>query len=150
MSDASDTLKDSATPKGEPLVWFTSLGLVVGLVMIAGLLGVVILNGVSVFWAPPAAELRLKDGRVVLGQLAQRRVKPTSPADNPVYERQYQVGLRELNGQSFIWLDESVIASESLPADVLGLERMEHGPAFVRPVQLIAHDGVRTGAAESG
>ncbi|MEY2820434.1 MAG: hypothetical protein RL105_6 [Verrucomicrobiota bacterium] len=150
MSDASDTLKDSATPKGEPLVWFTSLGLVVGLVMIAGLLGVVILNGVSVFWAPPAAELRLKDGRVVLGQLAQRRVKPTSPADNLVYERQYQVGLRELNGQSFIWLDESVIASESLPADVLGLERMEHGPAFVRPVQLIAHDGVRTGAAESG
>lgn len=140
-------VSDSASPRGEPFVWFTGLGLVVGLVMIAGLLGLVVWNGVKVFWAPPVPEARLKDGRVVLGQLAQRRVKPSSPASAPRYERQYQVGLRELNGQSFLWVDESEVVSESFPSGVVGLERMENGPAFVHPVALVRADGSRLEAS---
>ena len=140
-------VSDSASPRGEPFVWFTGLGLVVGLVMIAGLLGLVVWNGVKVFWAPPVPEARLKDGRVVLGQLAQRRMKPSSPASAPRYERQYQVGLRELNGQSFLWVDESEVVSESFPSGVVGLERMENGPAFVHPVALVRADGSRLEAS---
>lgn len=143
-------VSDSASPRGEPFVWFTGLGLIVGLFMIAGLLGLVAWNGVKVFWAPPVPEARLKDGRVVLGQLAQRRIKPSSPAAAPRYERQYQVGLRELNGQSFLWVDETEVVSESFPSGVLGLERMENGPAFVRPVALVRADGTRLEAADAG
>ncbi len=138
---------DSATPKGEPWVWFTSLGLIVGLVMVIGLLGLVLVNGFSVFWAPEAPTVRLADGTTHIGQLAQRRIRPGSPASDPRFERQYQVGLREVHGASYVWVDELKVASESVDPAVLGLERMENGPAFVLPVALVDARGERLPAA---
>ena len=132
---------DSSTPRGEPFVWFTGLGLIIGLGMVIGLLSLVIFNGVTVFWAPQVPVAQVDDGRTIIGQLAQRRIRAGSPADNPRYELQYQVGLRELNGNSYLWVDEAKIKSETFPADVLGLERVENGPAFVRPLSLRKSDG---------
>ncbi|MEI6794651.1 MAG: phosphate ABC transporter permease PstA [Verrucomicrobiota bacterium] len=132
---------DSSTPRGEAFVWFTGLGLIIGLGMVIGLLSLVIFNGITVFWAPQVPVAQVDDGRTLIGQLAQRRVRAGSPADNPRYELQYQVGLRELNGNSYLWVDEAKIKSESFPADVLGLERVENGPAFVRPQSLRKSDG---------
>jgi phosphate transport system permease protein len=137
MSSSSD----SSTPRGEAWVWFSGLGLIIGLGMVVGLLGLVLMNGATVFWAPPVPVAQVDDGRVLIGQLAQRRIRAGSPADQPRYERQYQVGLRELNGNSYLWIDESKIKSENFPADVLGLERVENGPAFVRPQSLRKSDG---------
>lgn len=133
---------DSSTPRGEAWVWFTGLGLIIGLGMVIGLLSLVILNGVTVFWAPSVPVAQVDDGRTIIGQLAQRRVRAGSPADQPRYELQYQVGLRELNGNSYLWVDEAKIKSEAFPADVLGLERVENGPAFVRPLSLRKSDGL--------
>ena len=132
---------DSSTPRGESWVWFTGLGLIIGLGMVIGLLSLVIFNGVTVFWAPQVPVAQVDDGRTIIGQLAQRRIRAGSPADNPRYELQYQVGLRELNGNSYLWVDEAKIKSETFPADVLGLERVENGPAFVRPLSLRKSDG---------
>ena len=132
---------DSSTPRGEAWVWFSGLGLIIGLGMVIGLLSLVLMNGATVFWAPPVPVAQVDDGRVLIGQLAQRRVRAGSPADHPVYERQYQVGLRELNGNSYLWVDEAKIKGEAFPADVLGLERVENGPAFVRPQSLRKSDG---------
>jgi phosphate transport system permease protein len=132
---------DSSTPRGEPFVWFTGLGLIIGLGMVIGLLSLVIFNGVTVFWAPQVPVAQVDDGRTIIGQLAQRRIRAGSPAGHPRYELQYQVGLRELNGNSYLWVDEAKIKSESFPADVLGLERVENGPAFVRPLTLRKSDG---------
>ncbi|MEY3852903.1 MAG: hypothetical protein RI910_1883, partial [Verrucomicrobiota bacterium] len=78
-----------------------------------------------------------------------RRIRAGSPADQPRYELQYQVGLRELNGNSYLWVDEAKIKSESFPADVLGLERVENGPAFVRPQSLRKTDGKLIAATDS-
>jgi phosphate transport system permease protein len=133
---------DSSTPRGEAWVWFSGLGLIIGLGMVIGLLALVLMNGATVFWAPPVPVAQVDDGRVLIGQLAQRRVRAGSSADQPRYERQYQVGLRELNGNSYLWIDESKIKSESFPEDVMGLERVENGPAFVRPQTLRKSDGV--------
>jgi len=132
---------DSSTPRGEAFVWFTGLGLIVGLGMVVGLLALVLMNGATVFWAPQVPVAQVDDGRVLIGQLAQRRIRAGSPADHPRYERQYQVGLRELNGNSYLWVDESKVKSEDFPADILGLERVENGPAFVRPRSLRKSDG---------
>ena len=140
---------DSATPKGEPWVWFTSLGLIVGLTMVVGLLGLVMVNGFAVFWAPEVPTVKLVDGTTHIGQLAQRRIRPGSPASDPRYERQYQVGLREVNGGSYVWVDEKKISQESIEPAVLGLERMENGPAFVVPVALVDSQGIRIPAGES-
>ena len=134
---------DSATPKGEPWVWFTSLGLIVGLTMVAGLLVLVLVNGLSAFWAPVVPTLKLSDGSTLIGQLAQRRIRPGSPASDPRFERQYQVGLRELNGNSYVWLDEQKIVQETINPTLLGLERMENGPAFVLPLALVDAQGQR-------
>ncbi|NBV53335.1 MAG: hypothetical protein EBR83_07435, partial [Verrucomicrobia bacterium] len=140
---------DSSTPRGEAFVWFTGLGLIIGLGMVIGLLSLVILNGVTVFWAPQVPVAQVDDGRTLIGQLAQRRVRAGSPADNPRYELQYQVGLRELNGNSYLWVDEAKIKGETFPTDVLGLERVENGPAFVRPQSLRKSDGKLIPATDS-
>ena len=142
------TPSDSSTPRGEAWVWFSGLGLIVGLGMVIGLLSLVFLNGATVFWAPPVPLAQLEDGRALIGQLAQRRIRAGSPADQPKYERQYQVGLRELNGNSYLWVDESRIKAETFPADILGLERVENGPAFVRPQSLRRSDGKVVAIAE--
>ena len=139
---------DSSTPRGEAWVWFSGLGLIVGLGMVIGLLSLVFLNGATVFWAPPVPVAQLDDGRALIGQLAQRRIRADSPADQPKYERQYQVGLRELNGNSYLWVDETRIKAETFPADILGLERVENGPAFVRPRSLRRSDGQVVAIAE--
>ena len=141
---------DSSTPRGEAWVWFSGLGLIIGLGMVVGLLGLVLMNGATVFWAPPVPVAQVDDGRVLIGQLAQRRIRAGSPADQPRYERQYQVGLRELNGNSYLWIDEAKVKSESFPADVLGLERVENGPAFVRPQSLRKSDGKVIPATDAG
>jgi len=130
------TNSDSSTPRGESWVWFTGLGLIIGLAMVVGLLSLVVVNGITVFWAPPVPVVKLDDGKGIIGQLAQRRIRPGTPANAPRYERQYQVGLRELNGNSYLWVDEAKIKAEEFPTDVLGLERVENGPAFVRPITI--------------
>jgi len=132
----SSTPTTSTTARGEPWVWLTSLGLIVGLVMVAGLLSLVVSEGLRVFWPEAVAVTELKEGRAIIGPMVQRRIRPGSPASAPVYERQYQVGMREVNGQAYQWFDESRVLKESFPAEVMGLERMENGPAFVRPVRL--------------
>ena len=144
------TSSDSSTPRGEAWVWFTGLGLIIGLGMVIGLLSLVIVNGITVFWAPQVPVAQVDDGRTLIGQLAQRRVRAGSPADNPRYELQYQVGLRELNGNSYLWVDEAKIKSECFPADVLGLERVENGPAFLRPQSLRKSDGKVIAATDAG
>jgi phosphate transport system permease protein len=144
-----DKSSDSSTPRGEGWVWFTGLGLIIGLGMVIGLLSLVFVNGVTVFWAPQVPVALVDDGRTIIGQLAQRRIRAGSPADHPRYELQYQVGLRELNGNSYLWVDEAKIKSESFPADVLGLERVENGPAFVRPLSLRKTDGKLIAATDA-
>ena len=132
---------DNSTPKGEPWVWFTSVGLLIGLSMVAGLLGLVLINGFSVFWAPQVPTVKLKDGTEIIGQFVQRRVRPNSPASDPQYERQYQIGLRELNSTSYVWVDELNITDEKFTTEILGLERMENGPAFIIPKTIVDSAG---------
>ena len=145
----STSPSSSTIARGEPWVWLTSLGLIIGLVMVAGLLFLVTSEGLKVFWPEPLALTELKDGGVILGPQIQRRIRPGSPATAPVYERQYHVGSRELNGQAYQWVDEAKIAHETYPQDLMGLERMENGAVFARPVRLILSDGKTIAATDA-
>ena len=73
---------DSSTPRGEPWVWFTGLGLIIGLGMVLGLLTLVILNGVTVFWAPQVPVAQVDDGRTDA---------PRTAGDNNTLARQLQI-----------------------------------------------------------
>jgi len=146
MKDPVPNIPDAKPPAGEAYVWFTSVGLVVGLAMVAALVGVIVANGAKAFWPSAIERAELADGRVLLGPLAQERLKPGTPPANAILERQYQVGLREVNGQSFAWVDASAVRSSTLPEGALALERMENGAAFLLPSGLRLADGTRVGA----
>jgi phosphate transport system permease protein len=146
MKDPVPNIPDAKPPAGEAYVWFTSVGLVVGLAMVAALVGVIVANGAKAFWPSAIERAELADGRVLLGPLAQERLKPGTPPANAILERQYQVGLREVNGQSFAWVDASAVRSSTLPEGALALERMENGAAFLLPSGLRLADGSRVGA----
>lgn len=141
MSDPVPNLPDAKPPAGEAFVWFTGVGLLCGLAMVALLVGVIVTQGLQAFGTPAVARTELADGRVLLGPLAQTRLKPGTPAVEERLERQYQVGLREVNGQSYVWVDESLVRGESFPPDALALERLENGAAFLLPQGLRRKDG---------
>jgi phosphate transport system permease protein len=148
MKDPVPNLPDAKPPAGEAFVWFSSVGLVIGLAMVAALVGVIIFNGAKAFWPAPIERAELVDGRVLLGPLIQERIKPgTSPAAG-LEERQYQIGLREVNGQSFAWVDAAAVRSTSRPLGALALERMENGAAFLLPSELRMSDGSRLSSAD--
>jgi hypothetical protein len=57
-----DLFARDVKPSGEGWVWITSMGLGVGLVMIAFLLGMIVYNGLEVFWPKPVVRLELVAG----------------------------------------------------------------------------------------
>ena len=141
MKDPVPNLPDAKPPAGEPLVWFTSVGLVLGLTMVLLLAGVIVINGAKAFWPAKISQAELTDGRVLLGPLAQDRIKPGTPSVDNFREFQFQIGLREYNGQSFTWVDVTAVKAQHYPATAMALERMENGAAFLIPTGLRLADG---------
>jgi len=111
---------------GEPMVWVSGAALTLTLLSAIILMVVIMSNGLGVFWPAQIAELELKDGSKVFGQLT--HVEPT--ADKSALRRQYKIANRDLNGLDFRWIDEAQIAQESHPEDLLVLERIEHGDFY--------------------
>ena len=148
MNAPAPQKSNTSAPSGEAFVWFTGVGLLFGLGMVVMLVGVIVTQGLAVFGSPEVVRVELKDGRVLLGPLAQNRLKPGTPPAEGKMERQYQVGLREVNGQSYQWIDESIIKSESTPPSVMALERMENGAAFVLPQELKMTNGQKIAASD--
>ena len=145
-----------AAPKrvvGEPQVWLTSVGLTLGLLMVAGLLSVIFYNGVRVFWPRPVVEMTIKaespfefQGRKVLaGALvkhdekialdAKARAAAQARGRRPM-EWQLYVGNKDAWGQNFVFVDEDAVGAQTYPADVVVIERVEYGNAIGVPVSL--------------
>jgi len=137
--------------KGEVAVWFCSLGLALGLVMIAGLLGVIVYEGVSVFWPERVHEYSLNDdgaaafgGRHrIVGELQYTQIKAAQTAlpGEEKQEKQLFVGNRDHFGFSYKFIDVDTITGESQPDGVMQLERLEYGDAFVYPESLHLENG---------
>ena len=111
---------------GEPMVWLSAAALSVTLLSAIVLLIVIMVNGLGVFWPSDLQELQLKNGTRLVGQLIQ--TIPT--ADESGLRRQYKIANRDLYGLDFRWIDEAQIVSEDTPANVLALERVEHGDFY--------------------
>ncbi len=150
-------------PMGEPLVWLTAMGLAVGLLMILFLLGLILRNGISVFWPKPVALVTLKEdagsrfrgGRTVAGVI--RLEKPIDVRDltaeqlehpDPRVRREKQLftGNRDVYGQSFVFLKVGDIERIEYPDALVRAERMEWGDAILVPMELELADGTRLAA----
>jgi phosphate transport system permease protein len=109
---------------GEPFIWLTGGALALALLMVAGLVGLILYNGLGFFWPQAVVEIRLRDGKTVTGQLVEREAIPGKPGQ---YREKFKVANRDLYGADFRWIDEADITGRSWPADVAVIERTEWG-----------------------
>lgn len=127
---------------GEPFVWLTGGALAFALLMVVGLLGLVLVNGLGFFWPRDVVRLTLTDGKAVLGEIdARERIpEPGAPAGTPAKWRiKVKQGNRDVYGADFVWIDEAAIARRETPRDAVALERREWGAFFGTPKEL--HEG---------
>jgi phosphate transport system permease protein len=128
--------------RGEPYIWITGGALAVSLVMTLGIILLILVNGLGVFWPSEIVKVSLKDGSFALGMVRTREAIP-NPDDPkaPVKHRiQLQVGNRDLYGQDFRWIDEDAVQGRDVPTDVVLLERREWGH-FIGHLKELRVDG---------
>ncbi|MGH7264547.1 MAG: phosphate ABC transporter permease PstA, partial [Candidatus Rokuibacteriota bacterium] len=118
---------------GEPYIWLTGAALAGALLMVAGLVLLVLVNGMGSFWPRDVVRLTLADGQTVMGEVVEREAipEPGAPADTP---RRYRVkveqGNRDLYGADFVWMEEAAIAGRETPAEAVVIERREWGNLY--------------------
>jgi phosphate transport system permease protein len=140
--------KDS--PVGESFVWFTSMGLAIGLIMVVFLLFLIISNGVKVFWPDETAVIKLKDGNFVAGNVLKRQERIGSRGSaNPQHEIQLFIGNKDIYGLGFKFIDEKDIAEIKYPKQIMEIERLEYGDAIVMPQSLDIKGGPSLPANDS-
>jgi phosphate transport system permease protein len=118
---------------GDPFIWLTGGALALSLIMVAGLVILVLANGLGFFWPSPIVRLTLTDGTELMGQVTQREKipQPGAPPGTPDrYRIQVKVGNRDLYGADFVWVDDAKIARRGLPAEAILIERWEWGNLY--------------------
>ena len=118
--------------RGEHWVWLCAAALGVCLLMIAGLLVVVAVNGLGFFWPQPLTEVTARDGTHILGveTRTEKFRKFASGPTNTVSEltrSQLEVGNRDLYPADFRWLEHEQISGWTKPLSAVTLERQEYG-----------------------
>ncbi|MGH2626507.1 MAG: ABC transporter permease subunit, partial [Anaerolineales bacterium] len=109
---------------GEPFIWLTGGALALSLLLVAGLVGLILYNGLGFFWPKDVLRVTLRDGKVMTGQVADREPIPGKPGQHRI---KLKVANRDLYGADFQWIDESQIAKREYPADAAVVERTEWG-----------------------
>jgi phosphate transport system permease protein len=118
---------------GDPFVWLTGGALALSLIMVAGLVYLVLAYGLGFFWPSDILRLRLTDGKILLGELADREKIPqpgAAPGTPDRYRIKLKVGNRDLYGADFAWVDEDAIATRDVPPDAVVIERREWGNLY--------------------
>lgn len=150
--------RTSARPRGETFVWVTAMGLTVGLTMIVFLLGLVIANGVGVFWPRRVALVEFREDRTTrfqggtkaLGVVTVEQDRDVRDLNleqrNSLHaadrrEKQLFLGNRDAFGQAFAFFPAGDIQTVTYPDDVIRAERLEWGDALFFPVRLEMEDG---------
>ena len=113
---------------GVPYVWLTGGALCFCLLMVAGLLWVVLTNGLGFFWPRYIALFHLSDGTRVMGEVWARQEIPLMGEEGLERHRiQIKTGNRDAYGIDFRWIDEDAIADQALPHEAVVFERREWG-----------------------
>lgn len=150
--------KSFARTRGEVYVWIASMGLTVGLVMVLALLGIILINGITVFWPKPVALVELREGAAnppgerpfLAAEIVKKQERRGQAADaEPIFEYQFFTGNRDTYRSSFRYIDASNIVEFSYPADLAVVERMEYGDALGVPERLQLADGTELTAGNA-
>jgi phosphate transport system permease protein len=138
---------------GEPFVWLAGGALAFSLIMVAGLVALVLMNGMGFFWPKELVLFHLDDGKSVLGQITAREAIPqpgAPPGTPPRYRIQVKQGNRDLYGADFLWIDDAKIVKREVPPDAVAIERREWGNLFGFIKQVKDGDRVVAEGPEAG
>lgn len=146
----------SLLARGEPMVWFTGAGLVVGLLMVVTLVSFVFYQGLITFWPTSVVSLRLADGTEVQGEVTRSETYRPEPgfltglsdgersraeaelarSEGRLHRRLVRTGNFELTGEHFRWVEDFRIAEdgEQAPPWLVVLERKSWGRFYGTPV----------------
>ena len=159
-------------PRGEVWVWFTSMGLALGLTMVFLLFGLILFRGLSFFWPVSIMQIDLEEGSEAafrggttfagaLAKTQQRTDRVLAESDDELAdgvletvpdtytEIQLFIGNRDVYGQSFRYFREDEIISSHYPENIVRAERRAEGDGIFYPRELRLEDGtVITAEAE--
>ena len=140
------TLRDLIR-RGDPAIWFSGTGLGIAVLMIAGMIALILSNGLGFFWPRPLVQVTLTDDSVIMGEVVAREAIPApgTPEHLEFQRIQLKLGNRDITGVDFRWVDEADIARRETPLDAVYVERSVYGPFIGRPIRLM--DGDREVAA---
>ena len=140
-------------PKGEALVWLSSAGLAMGVLMVVFLVGLIFWEGITVFWPKKVAEITLReDSEFRIGdstKIAGPIIKKQTSLKREVDEWQLFTGNKDVYGGMFKYVDSADIESVEYPESIVVAERMEYGNAIFYPLGLRTVDGESIQAGES-
>lgn len=122
---------------GELFIWGCGAGLSLSLFMIAGLMVLILINGMGYFWPADLVELTLKDGKHVIGQLAGEDVSPKG-----IPRIRMKIGNRDLYGLDYRWINTDQIVERTTPASLVMVERREWGNFYGRLKALLKEDHI--------
>jgi len=127
--------------EGAPQVWLTAAAAALSLLLVAGLLLLVFVNGLGFFWPRDVARLELVDGEVVIGEIVAREPMPaTEGGEAQGYRIQLKVGNRDVYGLDYRWVPEASMASLAYPEDITVFERRAWGNLY-GVIQEVTADG---------
>ena len=109
---------------GEPFIWLTGGALALALIMVAGLIGIILMNALGYFWPAAVVRVTLRDGKTLTGSVVERERVPGKPGE---YRIKVKVANRDLYGADFVWADEAQITARAMPPDAAVIERTEWG-----------------------
>jgi len=143
--------KQNSRPKGDSWVWFTSLGLTTGLLMVIGIIVFIFWRGFAAFWPGDVVQVQLKEGssaringhEYIAGELVKtkERFEDKDGKRVTITEQQYFIANRDLYNISFRYVDVNDIESTSKPENIMILERLEDNKALVFPKKIVIADG---------
>ena len=149
--DGPPRRRTSLFAHGEPMVWLMGGALGISLAMIAGLLALVLYQGLTTFWPRPILEVSTVDGRTYMGEVVQSEtysVEPDSIAamneavaekarvalnSGTAERRLLRTGNYRLTNTHFDWVSNFEVETESEPEWAVVVERLEWGRFFGRP-----------------
>ena len=128
---------------GEGKIWLCALGLTLGLLMTIGLLLLILVEGLVVFWPREIVRVTIKgktEGaapEVIAGEVRkiQNRRNPADPTQR-TEEWLLFVGNKDATGQNFRFIDASSILKTERPKDLMTAERIEYGDSIFYPTSL--------------
>ncbi len=129
----------------EPLIWLHAGGLVLCVAMIAGLIGLILYQGMVTFWPVPVIQLRTIDGRVVLGEVARSESFRLSFASIDMFEP--EAGREAERRLGSAWHDEVAqrLTGPWQPAELSRNWNERSTPVWSKCVELLQEEEVPAG-----